>query len=108
MQKNKKQRRYFDDEQGKSFFREESIFYSGTDFRTISSNLNGANDAASNTYLETNTAEIQRFSEDIQGIFVANPEIADIQLNTPKVAYVYAKKQGQQRYLQQMLREKLS
>lgn len=41
--------------------------------------------------LEQHTAEIVKLEAGVSEIFVADPEIADIQLNSPTVAYIYAK-----------------
>ena len=44
--------------------------------------------------LEKNSAMPLKLETDVQEIFVANPEIADIQQNSPKIAYIYGKKAG--------------
>lgn len=44
--------------------------------------------------VEQNKAETIKLSESVSEIFVANPEIADIQLNEPTTAYVFGRKIG--------------
>lgn len=44
--------------------------------------------------LEQNTADILKIGDNIREVFVANPEIADVQLNSPTVAYIFGKKPG--------------
>lgn len=44
--------------------------------------------------LEQNTADIIKIGENVSEVFVANPDIADVQLNSPTVAYVFGKKPG--------------
>lgn len=50
--------------------------------------------ASDQIILEQNTAEIVHIRDDVSQIFVANPEIADIQLNTASVGYVFGKQVG--------------
>ena len=44
--------------------------------------------------IEQNNAEAIPLTEAVSEVFVANPEIADIQLNGPSTAYVFGKKAG--------------
>lgn len=44
--------------------------------------------------LEQGTAEIIKFDGNVKEIFVADPTVADIQLNGAKAAYIYGKKTG--------------
>lgn len=44
--------------------------------------------------LEENSAELIHLGDDTTEVFVANPDIADVQLNSPRVAYVYGRKAG--------------
>lgn len=44
--------------------------------------------------LELNDAQIIRFDGDVTEIFIANPDIADVQLTNPHAAYVYGKAPG--------------
>lgn len=44
--------------------------------------------------LEKNSAIPLKLETDVAEIFVANPEIADIQQNSPKIAYIYGKRAG--------------
>ena len=44
--------------------------------------------------LEIDTAEIVKLDTEVTEIFVANPDIADVQMNSKKVAYIFAKKPG--------------
>ena len=44
--------------------------------------------------LELNDAQIIRFDGDVSEIFIANPDIADVQLTNPHSAYVYGKAPG--------------
>lgn len=53
-----------------------------------------ANESGEQIVLEKNTALPLKLDTDVAEIFVANPEIADIQQNNPKVAYIYGKKAG--------------
>lgn len=44
--------------------------------------------------LEINDAQVLHFDGDVSEIFIANPEIADVQLTNPHSAYVYGKAPG--------------
>lgn len=44
--------------------------------------------------LELGKSQILQLDHNVNELFVANPEIADIQLNTPSIAYVFGKKPG--------------
>ncbi len=44
--------------------------------------------------LEQNTADIIKIGDNVSEVFVANPEIADVQLNSSTVAYIFGKKPG--------------
>lgn len=50
--------------------------------------------AARNVNLEVNDADILHFNRDVSEIFIANPEIADVQLSSPRTAYVFGKSPG--------------
>lgn len=45
--------------------------------------------------VEQNMAKPLEFNEKISELFVSNPDIADVQMNNPKVAYIFGKKPGQ-------------
>lgn len=65
---------------------------------------NGGGDSPSYSYstsgqsssitLEQNMAEMIDFGQDISQVFVANPEIVDVQVNGPHSAYIFARKSG--------------
>ena len=57
---------------------------------------NNATKQQKNTHvtIEQNNAEAIPLTEAVSEVFVANPEIADIQLNGPSTAYVFGKKAG--------------
>jgi pilus assembly protein CpaC len=44
--------------------------------------------------LEQNMAELIHFGQNVSEIFVANPEVADVQLNGTSSAYIFARKPG--------------
>ena len=45
--------------------------------------------------IEQNTAQILKLSQQIGQVFVANPDIADVQVNNANSAYIFAKKPGE-------------
>src|SRR5438445_697881 len=47
--------------------------------------------------IEINDAQVLRFDGDVTEVFIANPEIADVQLTNPHSAYVYGKTAGRTR-----------
>lgn len=48
----------------------------------------------SELHIEANTAQTISFDSSIAEVFIANPEIADVQMNSPHIAYIFAKKSG--------------
>nr|WP_300311867.1 type II and III secretion system protein family protein [Halomonas sp.] len=44
--------------------------------------------------LETGQGRILRFGQDVASVFVANPEVADVQVVSPGVVYVFGKRHG--------------
>lgn len=53
-----------------------------------------ASGIAGSLTLELGKSQILQLDHNVNELFVANPEIADIQLNTPSIAYVFGKKPG--------------
>lgn len=47
-----------------------------------------------NITLEHNMAELIHFGKNVSQVFVANPEVADVQLNGSSAAYIFARKPG--------------
>lgn len=50
--------------------------------------------ANSRLAIEANTAQAIKFDKGVSEVFIANPDIADIQMNSPHTAYIFAKKPG--------------
>jgi len=52
--------------------------------------------------LEVGKGQALQLEQNVSELFVANPEIADVQLNTPSIAYIFGKKPGSTSVLPQM------
>lgn len=53
-----------------------------------------ASSKSSDLHIEANTAQTISFDSTVAEVFIANPEIADVQMNSPHIAYIFAKKSG--------------
>ena len=45
--------------------------------------------------LEVNEGQLIRLQRNASSVFIANPEIADVQVKSPKIVYVFGKKTGE-------------
>lgn len=55
----------------------------------------GSQDAGPYEQIEVNTGRLVHLAKPAAEIFVANPEIADVQVNAPNTVYVYGRKPGE-------------
>ncbi len=61
------------------------IFYTGAAYASDKEQIN----------IEVSKGTLVRFDKPVNNVFIADPTIADIQVKSPTIAYVFGKKQGQ-------------